>query len=170
MLLAAWPRGTGRGELLWEPEIDDTPARERGVDEAWWAAVVSRAPWVPTRLFVEAFVKPFTLAASVAIYFFIPPAFRSKPAPPRGVFVSHAWMMSTKEFFEVCLANMGDDDYGWIDIFVYPQFGEGDGSTATWIDRFDSLIVGIGKVVSLCTSSLGASCIRIVQVCCRRLR
>ena len=67
---------------------------------------------------------------------------------PATVFVSHAWMMSTKEFFEVCLANMGDDDYGWIDIFVYPQFGEGDGSTAAWIERFDSLILGIGKVVS----------------------
>ena len=53
------------------------------------------------------------------------------------LFVSHAWMMGTWEFFEVTIDNMDDDDYAWIDIFVYPQFGEGDTSTETWIDRFD---------------------------------
>ena len=57
-------------------------------------------------------------------------------------------MMETGEFLDVTIANMGEEDYAWIDIFVYPQFSEGDGSTGAWIKRFDNMIVGIGKVVS----------------------
>ena len=68
------------------------------------------------------------------------------------LFLSHAWMMETGEFLDVTIANMGEEDYAWIDIFVYPQFSEGDGSTGAWIKRFDNMIVGIGKVVS-CHSS-----------------
>ena len=64
------------------------------------------------------------------------------------LFLSHAWMMETGEFLDVTIANMGEEDYAWIDIFVYPQFSEGDGSTGAWIKRFDNMIVGIGKVVS----------------------
>ena len=64
------------------------------------------------------------------------------------LFLSHAWMMETGEFLDVTIANMGEEDYAWIDIFVYPQFSEGDGSTDAWIKRFDNMIVGIGKVVS----------------------
>eukprot|EP01045_Picozoa_sp_COSAG04_P004934 COSAG04_NODE_222_length_19676_cov_26.070991_9_plen_725_part_00 len=64
------------------------------------------------------------------------------------LFLSHAWMMETGEFLDVTIANMGEEDYAWIDIFVYPQFSEGDGSTGAWIERFDNMIVGIGKVVS----------------------
>ena len=56
-------------------------------------------------------------------------------------------MMETGEFLDVTIANMGEEDYAWIDIFVYPQFSEGDGSTDAWIKRFDNMIVGIGKVV-----------------------
>ena len=66
-----------------------------------------------------------------------------------GYHLSHAWMMETGEFLDVTIANMDDEDYAWIDIFVYPQFSEGDGSTDAWIKRFDNMIVGIGKVVSL---------------------
>ena len=66
----------------------------------------------------------------------------------------HAWMMETGEFLDVTIANMGEEDYAWIDIFVYPQFSEGDGSTGAWIKRFDNMIVGIGKVVSWHTSAL----------------
>ena len=90
-LLAAWPRGDGPGELLHDPLIDTTPPRERGVMEEWWAAVCSRAPFVPTRIFVEAFVKPVTKASCCALWFFIPPQFRANPTPPNGVFISHAW-------------------------------------------------------------------------------
>eukprot|EP01045_Picozoa_sp_COSAG04_P005739 COSAG04_NODE_270_length_18507_cov_125.250380_4_plen_252_part_00 len=63
------------------------------------------------------------------------------------LFLSHAWMMETGEFLDVTIANMDEEDYAWIDIFVYPQFSEGDGSTGAWIKRFDNMIVGIGKVV-----------------------
>ena len=65
------------------------------------------------------------------------------------VFVSHPWNMAVKEFFEVCIAELGDGDYSWIDNFMYAQFGEGDGSTEAWIGRFDSMITGIGKVVRI---------------------
>mgnify|MGYP004094476359 CR=1 FL=1 len=58
-------------------------------------------------------------------------------------------MMETGEFLDVTIANMGEEDYAWIDIFVYPQFSEGDGSTGAWIKRFDNMIVGIGKVVAV---------------------
>ena len=61
--LSAWPRGSGLGELLVDPVVDDTPARDRGVCANWWQAVVTRAAFVPTRVFVEAFVKPITRAA-----------------------------------------------------------------------------------------------------------
>ena len=47
-------------------------------------------------------------------------------------------MMETGEFLDVTIANMDDKDYAWIDIFVYPQFSEGDGSTDAWIKRFDN--------------------------------
>ena len=67
------------------------------------------------------------------------------------LFLSHAWMMETGEFLDV---NMDEEDYAWIDIFVYPQFSEGDGSTDAWIKRFDNMIVGIGKVVSSRTTPL----------------
>ena len=63
------------------------------------------------------------------------------------LFLSHAWMMETGEFLDVTIANMDEEDYAWIDIFVYPQFSEGDGSTGAWIKRFDNMITGIGKVV-----------------------
>ena len=44
---------------------------------------------------------------------------------------------------------MGEEDYAWIDIFVYPQFSEGDGSTDARIKRFHNMIVGIGKAVAV---------------------
>ena len=74
------------------------------------------------------------------------------------LFLSHAWMMETGEFLDVTIANMGEEDYAWIDIFVYPQFSEGDGSTGAWIKRFDNMIVGIGKVVSCCTHACSSRC------------
>ena len=74
------------------------------------------------------------------------------------LFLSHAWMMETGEFLDVTIANMGEEDYAWIDIFVYPQFSEGDGSTGAWIRRFDNMIVGIGKVVSRDTSRSHRAC------------
>ena len=87
------------------------------------------------------------------------------------LFLSHAWMMETGEFLDVTIANMGEEDYAWIDIFVYPQFSEGDGSTGAWIKRFDNMIVGIGKVVSAarlfgaCSPDLAMRCVDIAGSC-----
>eukprot|EP01043_Picozoa_sp_COSAG02_P057209 COSAG02_NODE_6906_length_3296_cov_2.229903_1_plen_538_part_00 len=89
--LATWPRGGGPGELLYEPIIDGTPTSERGVREEWWREACNRAPFVPTRIFVEAFVKPITRGAHCALWFFIPERFRESPLGNGGVFISHAW-------------------------------------------------------------------------------
>ena len=94
LFLAAWPRGTAAGELLSEPIIDETPPRNRGVNAEWWMEVARRAAFVPTRIFVEAFVKPVTRAAQCALWFFIPEQFRQTPDASDGVFISHAWDLS----------------------------------------------------------------------------
>ena len=80
------------------------------------------------------------------------------------LFLSHAWMMETGEFLDVTIANMGEEDYAWIDIFVYPQFSEGDGSTGAWIKRFDNMIVGIGKVVRCRTALPALACCLTIKV------
>ncbi len=88
MLLAAWPRGNGPGELLREPAPPlDTPVVDRGIAVEWWLACCNRAPFALTRPFVEGFVKPVTRAACCALWFFIPPEFRCKP----DTFLSHSW-------------------------------------------------------------------------------
>jgi hypothetical protein len=38
------------------------------------------------------------------------------------VFVSHVWKMTAKDFFEVCLAELGDDDYAWVDLYLHNQY------------------------------------------------
>jgi hypothetical protein len=88
MLLEAWPRGDGAGELLREPVgVGTTEVEDRGVNTEWWLAVANRAPYVITRVIVEAFIKPVTREASCALWFFIPERFRTKPE----VFMSHPW-------------------------------------------------------------------------------
>eukprot|EP00040_Diaphanoeca_grandis_P018978 m.99911 g.99911 ORF g.99911 m.99911 type:complete len:586 (-) comp27203_c0_seq2:345-2102(-) len=67
------------------------------------------------------------------------------------VFISHAWGMSAYDFFEVLLRGMADSDYAWIDLYMYTQFGNGDGSTAAWIKRFEGLIGSIGSVLAILT-------------------
>eukprot|EP01047_Picozoa_sp_COSAG01_P052009 COSAG01_NODE_5425_length_4271_cov_24.200623_1_plen_872_part_00 len=120
--LATWPYGSGAGELLAEPIIDATPPRQRGVRADWWLAVASRAAFVPTRIFVEAFVKPVTKAAQCALWFFIPEVFRARPDPPHGVFVSHAWDLSMWDI------RPEPDSIVWLDtlaIVQHPVLGPG---------------------------------------------
>ena len=66
------------------------------------------------------------------------------------VFVSHVWKMATREFFEVCLEELGEDDYAWIDLYLHNQYS-GTQSTAYLIQRFDSLVGGIGRVIAIVT-------------------
>jgi tetratricopeptide (TPR) repeat protein len=67
------------------------------------------------------------------------------------VFVSHAWNMRASDFFEATLNNMKDDDFAWIDMFMYTQYNNGDGSTEAWIKRFELLVGDIGRVVAIIT-------------------
>jgi hypothetical protein len=73
------------------------------------------------------------------------------------VFVSHVWKMTTKEFFEVCCAELEDDDYAWIDLYLHNQF-EGSLAATTaentgyWINKFEQLVGGIGRVVAIVTN------------------
>jgi hypothetical protein len=85
--LLHWPIGEGKGELLAHPVIDNTPVRCRGVLSSWVLAAVDLHRLVPTRVLVEAFVKPFTGKDVCALYFFVPLQFRAKAT----AFVSHAW-------------------------------------------------------------------------------
>ena len=39
-----------------------------------------------------------------------------------SVFVSHVWKMTAKDFFEVCLAEMDEADYAWIDLYLHNQY------------------------------------------------
>ena len=72
------------------------------------------------------------------------------------VFVSHVWKMTTKDFFEVCLAEMGEEEYAWIDLYLHNQYQGavsdiGDANSMYWIDKFGQLIRGIGKVIAIVT-------------------
>eukprot|EP01045_Picozoa_sp_COSAG04_P014502 COSAG04_NODE_1091_length_8331_cov_12.367954_1_plen_1314_part_00 len=72
------------------------------------------------------------------------------------VFVSHVWKMTAKDFFEVCLAEMGEEDYAWIDLYLHNQYqGQvsdiGDENSEYWIDKFGELIGGIKKVIAIVT-------------------
>ena len=72
------------------------------------------------------------------------------------VFVSHVWKMSAKDFFEVCLAEMGEDDYAWIDLYLHNQYQGavstiGDENSQYWVNKFSELIGGIGKVIAIVT-------------------
>lgn len=88
MLLEAWPRGDGRGELLASPTgVGTTQVEQRGVLAEWWLAAINRAPFVLTRVFVETFVIPTTRSDGCALWYFIPEPYRKVP----NVFMSHAW-------------------------------------------------------------------------------
>jgi hypothetical protein len=72
------------------------------------------------------------------------------------VFVSHVWKMTAKDFFEVCLAEMAEDDYAWIDLYLHNQYQGavstiGDENSMYWINKFGELIGGIGKVIAIVT-------------------
>jgi hypothetical protein len=72
------------------------------------------------------------------------------------VFVSHVWKMTAMDFFEVCLAEMTDEDYAWIDLYCHNQYqgavsSIGNENSTYWIDKFGQLIAGIGKVIAIVT-------------------
>ena len=72
------------------------------------------------------------------------------------VFVSHVWKMTTKDFFEVCLAEMAEEDYAWIDLYLHNQYqgavsAIGDENSEYWVKKFGELIGGIGKVIAIVT-------------------
>ena len=72
------------------------------------------------------------------------------------VFVSHVWKMAAKDFFEVCLYEMAEDDYAWIDLYLHNQYQGaisdiGDENSEYWISKFGELIGGIKKVIAIVT-------------------
>ena len=73
------------------------------------------------------------------------------------VFVSHVWRMTAADFFEVCLAEMADEDYAWIDLYLHNQYQGavsdiGAENSEYWVNKFGSLIAGIGKVIAIVTN------------------
>ena len=152
LFLESWPRGDGAGELLLEPVGHDaappTAVEERGVSAEWWLAVANRAPFVSTRVFVEAFNKPVTRAKSCALWFFVPPRFRRKPA----CFISHAWDGSLWD-----IRAPPDAPSLWLDTLAINQHpvtspdGEG-GAAAAFVDvaRIGAAVETIGRTVIIC--------------------
>ena len=68
------------------------------------------------------------------------------------VFVSHVWNMKAKDFFEVCLAEMAEEDFAWIDLYLHNQYQlRTEEENSGWIDKFGSLIAEIGKVIAIVT-------------------
>lgn len=72
------------------------------------------------------------------------------------VFVSHVWKMTAKDFFEVCLAEMSEDDYAWIDLYLHNQYqgavsSIGHENSEYWINKFGDLVGGIGRVLAIVT-------------------
>ena len=65
-------------------------------------------------------------------------------------FFSHPWNMRAREFFEVCVAAFGPEDFVWIDLYLHNQFSGTLGSEF-WIGRFSNLVERIGKVVAVMT-------------------
>jgi hypothetical protein len=73
------------------------------------------------------------------------------------LFVSHVWKMTAKDFFEVCLEEMAEDDYAWIDLYLHNQYQGavsdiGDENSEYWIRKFGELIGGIKKVIAIVTN------------------
>ena len=114
----------------------------------WWLAVANRAPFVMTRCFVEAFNKPVTRAKSCALWFFVPPRFRVKPA----CFISHAWDGSLWD-----IRAPADAPSLWLDTLAINQHpvtspdGEG-GAAAAFVDvaRIGAAVETIGRTVIIC--------------------
>lgn len=98
-------------------------------------------------------------AQQVSYASFIAPDTDSSKRPKVGaatVFVSHVWKMTAMDFFEVCLAEMADDDYAWIDLYCHNQYQGpistiGDENSMYWVEKFGQLIAGIGKVLAVVT-------------------
>lgn len=73
------------------------------------------------------------------------------------VFVSHVWKMAARDFFAICLAYMDEEDYAWVDLYLHNQYqgpvsSIGDENSEYWIEKFGSLIGGIGKVIAIVTN------------------
>lgn len=143
-LLERWPRGDGPGELLHEPVgVGATEVEHRGVSTEWWVAVASRAPFVVTRVLVEAFIKPVTREAGCALWYFVPERFRAPPA----VFISHAWSGSAWDIRPPATAATM-----WLDVLAvnqHPATDLGEHSTAglayTDVPRIGKAVAGIAR-------------------------
>jgi len=118
----SWKRGTGPGELLEKPEIDDVPVARRGIAKEWCDALkmwtCDKNMWweVRTRCLVEAFIKPITQDEKCPLYFFIPKKFR---APP-DTFISHSWDLAAHTWVKACAEQGGRSM--WLDIFNVNQW------------------------------------------------
>lgn len=94
-VFGCWPVGDGAGELLAEPDVDDTPVAERGISREWFEAAWWRMkqdarteyPKIPTLAFVEGLCLPLASKHRCALFFLVPRAFRAKP----DTLVTHSW-------------------------------------------------------------------------------
>ena len=97
------PRGDGAGEFLTSPQRSDVPPEARGVSREWLNAFltwlhINRLFRLPTRIFVECFVRLVTATHGCALFDLVPIAYRCAPQ----AYSCHAWDDS---LFAVLAAN-----------------------------------------------------------------
>jgi hypothetical protein len=124
----AWPRGDKAGMFLHAPVASGLPLPERGVALSWlneaWNRIKAEAGKgsIPTRAFVEFFVRPLLLdhAADVTLFDFVPLAFRAKPY----VYLSHSWDGWLRQAFflpEATVRDWPENAAVWMDVFAINQ-------------------------------------------------
>ena len=138
-LFKEWPRGEGPGELLSKPvplSPEHTPIAARGVKVSWLLAAWSvlknntKKMFVPTRAFVEHFVRPLLRKENATAFLeLVPPAFRAAP----HAYMCHAWdgwLRQVLFLSDLVTREWPADSAVWIDVFALPQKAEPNGSNA----------------------------------------
>lgn len=161
-----WPRGEGAGELTMKPggSAARAPLGSRGVRLEWLQAcftrmrTVTKKSRVPTRAFVELFVRYFLKSNNAAnddelcLHDFIPAKYRCEPS----AYVSHPWdgwlrhvlflPDSLKE--SVWGSTQGEEGNSpgvWLDFISHSQLD--DGPMDDLVDAVGAIIKAIGKTI-----------------------
>ena len=68
---------------------------------------------------------------------------------PATVFLSHARGMRVKQFFDTALAELGDEEYVWADLFMCSQFAQSYAEKEEKLAGMSDTMGAIGKVVAI---------------------
>jgi hypothetical protein len=74
---------------------------------------------------------------------------RKRKVGKATVFVSHAYAMTAKEFFTICLSALEDHDYAWISLFATQNPSCGARGSEFWAGQIENVMKSIGRVVAV---------------------